>query len=392
MVDTKYGLILSGGGAYAAYEIGVIKALFGGQSPASDYSPVDPMVVAGTSAGALNASLLIATAKEDSSAAVAEMEDVWLNYVADAPGRCGNGVFEFRVNLVDFFKPACYAQNPLQPFLDLAQNSAFLAQDFLRRGLQFISSSSLDIQQRALELVNVSAFASIDRFVRLLHQAVHLENIRLSQRKLRIAATNWRTGALKVFSNEDMTDTIGYSIILASSAIPGLFPRVEIENEPYVDGGLVMNTPLKPAIDAGAESLHIIYMDPNLAEIPLPRLANTPNDLYRSLIIEFAATLKRDLELAAKVNRVVAAQTGVAGGPPGVSRNSPTSPQESLTHGADGAPHRVLPMHIYHPAGPLGGGWLSFERDNLEELINRGFVDAVHHDCRVNKCILPGSS
>jgi NTE family protein len=389
MTETKYGLILSGGGAYAAYEIGVIKALFSGQSPATGYSPLDPMVVSGTSAGALNASLLISMARESCSAAVGQMEDVWLDDVADIPGKCGNGVFQFRINLVDFFKPACYFPNPFRPFLELAQNSAFLAQDFLKRGVQFVSSSSLDMQQRALELVNVGAFASIDRFTHLLHKVLRLENIRASPRKLRVAATNWKTGALKVFTNEDMGDDVGYPIIQASSAIPGLFPRVEIENEPYVDGGLVMNTPLKPAIDAGAESLHIVYMDPDLAQIPLPRLANTPNDLYRSLTIQFAATLKRDLELAARVNRAVYA--GAASFPATRSVGLQSSAVATLMRGADGEFHRALPMHLYHPSGPLGGGWLSFEQDHLDQLIDRGFADAVAHDCRVNKCLLPDS-
>jgi len=50
--------VLSGGGAYAAYEVGVMKALSRGESPVTAHVPVDPAVLTGTSAGAFNAALL----------------------------------------------------------------------------------------------------------------------------------------------------------------------------------------------------------------------------------------------------------------------------------------------------------------------------------------------
>jgi NTE family protein len=384
----SYGMILSGGGAYAAYEVGVMKALFNGQSAATGYATMDPDVVAGTSAGALNASLLLSAPIESSSAAIEYLEDVWLNTVADAPGRCGSGVMRFRGNPLPFIHAACFTPNPISPFLDLAEDGAFLAQDFLRRGVQFLTSP-VDIDQRALELVDVAAFVATSPLLRLLHNTVRLDKIRSSRKKLRVAVTNWRTGALKVFANEDMNDENGYKVILASSSIPGVFPRVEIENDPYVDGGLVMNTPLKLAIDAGAESLHIIYMDPDTVRVPLPRLPNTANDMYRSLIIGFGATLKRDLELARRVNQAVAgSQPGTAsehGSEPGDGREIPPG---SLTYGVDGNPHRRLSMHLYHPFGSLDGGWLSFDRHHLQQSIERGVKDAIDHDCRVNQCIL----
>lgn len=60
----------------------------------------------------------------------------------------------------------------------------------------------------------------------------------------------------------------------------------------------------------------------------------------------------------------------------------------TLEVGADGEPHRHLPMHLHHPYGTLEGGWLSFERSRLEKLITQGFEDALRHDCAVNGCLL----
>jgi predicted acylesterase/phospholipase RssA len=364
-----------------------MKALFTGQSPATRYASIDPTVIAGTSAGALNASLLLSVAGEPLTVAVKYIEDVWLNAIADGPDKCGNGVFKFRVNVLDFFNPACYQAGPLAPLIELTAGSAYLTGDLVKRGIQFITSP-LDLQQRALEIINVSAFASVDRFVCLLHDTVHLDAIRASQRKVRIAATNWRTGALRVFANEDMTDDVGHKIIQASSSIPGLFPRVEIGNDPYVDGGLVMNTPLKPAIDAGAESLHIIYIDPDAAHVPLPRLDNTTHDLYRSLLIGFAAALKRDLEVANRVNLALATAGTSRGGVLTAAREDKSLVASTLEVGVDGEPHRHLHMHLHHPNGTLEGGWLTFERSRVENLITQGFEDAVRHDCIVNGCLL----
>jgi predicted acylesterase/phospholipase RssA len=53
-----------------------------------------------------------------------------------------------------------------------------------------------------------------------------------------------REGKVKVFTNKDMTDELGCSILLASATIPGMFPMVEVSGEVYVDGAVLMN-PLK---------------------------------------------------------------------------------------------------------------------------------------------------
>ncbi len=55
----------------------------------------------------------------------------------------------------------------------------------------------------------------------------------------------------------------------------------------------------------------------------------------------------------------------------------------------NGTDRRELTMHLYYPSGSLNVGWLSFERDNIERLIHRGFEDAIHHDCDANHCVFP---
>ena len=377
--DHSQALILSGGGAYAAYEVGVIRALFEGKSSATGFTPWSPGAVAGTSAGSMNASLML-SAEGEGLGIVEYLEHVWFNDIADAPGRCGSGVFRFRDNPLSFFTPGCY-RDPTALMLRFLSDNAFLAEEFVERGAHLLDSS-VDVEQRVLETVNLSALVCVDPLKELLRRTVNLEKIRSSQKKLRIAATNWSTGAIKIFENADMTNELGYKVIQASSSLPGIFPRVEIENDPYVDGGLVMNTPLKPAIDAGAEILQVIFMDPEVAHIPLPRLSNTANDMYRSLVIGFSATLKRDLAVAAKVNRGVEEISQPHG------NGNAESEAAVFARGSGGEQHRPLTIHLHHPNQALGGGWLSFGLDQVKDSMQRGYEDTVRHDCEANRCLL----
>src|SRR5512141_2191465 len=80
----KQAIIFSGGGAYGAYEIGVLKALAEGGLAAPD-------IVGGASAGAINAALLAASREPDLRTVVQRMENVWANRI---PGH----VFEVRAD------------------------------------------------------------------------------------------------------------------------------------------------------------------------------------------------------------------------------------------------------------------------------------------------------
>jgi NTE family protein len=376
ITQAPQALILSGGGAFAAYEVGLLKALFAGQSSATGYRTWDPDIVTGTSAGSLNAGLLL-SAEEDGPAAVEYLENVWMNDVADGPGKCGSGVFRIRDNPFTFLTPGCYL-DPFSSLVKFLNDSGFLTSEFVERGAHLLDSS-VGVEQRALETINVGALISVEPLQQLLRKTLRLDRIRASRKKLRVASTNWRTGQIRIFSNEDMADEVGYDVVQASSSLPGIFPRVEIQNDPYVDGGLVMNTPLKPAVDAGAKTLQVVFMDADVAHVPLPKLANTLSAMYRSLVIGFSTTLKQDLELAAKANRMLSAVASARG----------TGPVESsLTRGSDGKLHRPLTIHLHHPMTALGGSWLSFGRDKLQQSIKRGYEDGVHHDCKVNGCVL----
>ena len=76
MQGSKHAVILSGGGADGAYEVGVMKALFSGQSPATAFRPLVPDILTGTSIGSYNAAFLVSQWQTYGSAAIANLEQI----------------------------------------------------------------------------------------------------------------------------------------------------------------------------------------------------------------------------------------------------------------------------------------------------------------------------
>src|SRR5262249_17855753 len=112
--------VLSGGAAYAAYEVGVLKALAQGERSFTGYRRVEFQVLDGTSAGSVNAAVRASRPGESSALTAAYLEQVWLERVAAGPGACGSGAIRYRGNLARLFNPACYAGNPARPLAELA--------------------------------------------------------------------------------------------------------------------------------------------------------------------------------------------------------------------------------------------------------------------------------
>ena len=89
----NHAITLSGGGAYGAFEVGVLKALMGGQAPIMGGEALDPTVFTGTSAGAYLSAVLLSADAADPAGRAGHLERVWLEHVIDSPRRDGNGVW-----------------------------------------------------------------------------------------------------------------------------------------------------------------------------------------------------------------------------------------------------------------------------------------------------------
>jgi NTE family protein len=95
-------------------------------------------------------------------------------------------------------------------------------------------------------------------------------NAQFPAKHLRITVVEMETGRLRVFGNSDdptsnsRTEHVPITLdhILASCSIPIVYPPTKIGDTAYWDGGTVANTPLGPAIDAGASDIVVVIMTP----------------------------------------------------------------------------------------------------------------------------------
>jgi NTE family protein len=386
----RTGVVLSGGGANGAYEVGVLKALTRGASPATGYRPIDPEVYTGTSVGAYNASVLASRPGQSAAAVTEELEAIWVDRIADTVWNCGNGVYRVRGLPFQLLDPGCFLR-PFQMLAGVGRDSVELAAYGLIKGAQFATSGA-SLQSRLLSLVDLDAFISESPLKGLIEETVTADGLRRSGKRLTIAASNWAVGILRLFGKLEIADRVGTDAILASAALPGIFPPVAIDGVPYVDGGVLLNTPLKPAIDDGATTVHAIFVDPLVRDIPLNPLPSSLDTFYRMFAIIWASNMRKDILIAAGITRILQLLEREGAGEGTREDDARTFLQmgwQMYRRIAEGRRYRKINVHVFRPQSALGEGegLLDFERARLQGLVALGYRDAVQHDCEASGCV-----
>ncbi|HEY3129799.1 MAG TPA: patatin-like phospholipase family protein [Acidobacteriota bacterium] len=430
VASKRHAVILSGGGANGAYEIGVMKALFGGhvklgEDPTEGPVKIDPMVFTGTSVGSFNAAFMASRPGQAAATTLNELEELWRNRIAGTKTRW-NGVFRLRGNVLELTDLNRLLVNPLTPPANFLKDAAFFAKDSISRAELFFRSK-VEVMRRLVELVDFSTLISTEPLQDLVRETIKIEQIRTNKEcALVIAATNWEKGETEVFTNPKaavrtkykvLDEKIGHLAILASAAIPGIFPTVEIYHTKYIDGGLLMNTPLSPAIHAGADVLHVIYLDPDLKDVPIDSAGGSLDMLNRLSTLAFAGQVNRDVKQARSINQVLDLHRQMAGvlkttfgrdRIESLGLGSAADKIDKITEEAldeitrkqetyectYGKQHRLRPItiHRYHPGSLLEGGvfgMLNFDSSRVSDLIHQGFEDAAEHNCIKCECIFP---
>jgi NTE family protein len=152
---------------------------------------------------------------------------------------------------------------------------------------------------------------------------VHFD--RLNSKKaaahLRVTAMEVETGRLRVFGTSSEVhpslmhqERIGLDHIIASCSIPIVYPATELNGVLYWDGGTVANTPLSPAIDAGAEEIVVVIMTPwddeGEAESRLPgNLLEAAGAAFEWALL---ASFQADLKMFRRINELVRLQLEIA--------------------------------------------------------------------------------
>ena len=261
-----------------------------------------------------------------------------------------------------------------------------------------VREDSLSEQGRLLNrltgLVDMSVLLNTDPFHKLLRDQIEPGVLRDSPKHLTVTATNWGRGKPRGFNFRKMTDEETWTALRASAAIPALFPAVTMEGETFIDGCVVMNTPIKPAIDKGATELHVISLDPSVRDLSGKYIGTTWDVLNRVYTATAAANISEDIESAKWVNqgleileRVDAGQEFDSGDGQRFVRAATIIARRLR---ADGALPKKLTIHRYYPPKALGGlpGMLNFERSVIDGMIAQGYADACAHNCGTNGCLI----
>ncbi len=228
---SRIALVLPGGGARAAYQAGVLGAV-AELLPRSAATPFP--ILCGTSAGALNAALL-ACAADDFPAGVAALSDLWGNiragdvYRVDVAGIAGSGarwLSMFAFGWILHRNPRSLLDN--EPLRQL-----------LTRRLAF-ENIERSLATGALHAVAITASGYTSGDSISFYQAAN--DVQPWSRTQRFGARA----------------RLGVEHLMASAAIPFIFPAIRLNREWFGDGSMRQTAPISPAIHCGADKILVI--------------------------------------------------------------------------------------------------------------------------------------
>lgn len=259
-------LALQGGGSHGAFTWGVLDRLL-----EESWLRIDG--ISGTSAGAMNAVVLVdGYEKDGSKGARAALEDFWR-----------------RVSYSARFSPI--RRSPLDILLGrwtLDTSPFFVAFDLAARLF-----SPYDLNPRGANPLRD-----------ILADCVDFGRAAKSPIRLFVTATNVRTGRGRVFRNGELTP----DVLLASACLPTLFQAVEIDGEAYWDGGYSGNPTITPLVrECASHDTLLIAVNP-VERQGTPRSAREILDRLNE--VSFNATLLKELRMIALLRQVADIGTG----------------------------------------------------------------------------------
>lgn len=365
--DIKTGLVLPGGGARGAFQVGVLKAL-AELLPTRAASPFP--VLSGTSAGAIN-SVVLATKARHFGPAVSELEQVWGNFRSEQV---------FRTDTLTMLKSSLHwaAAIILGGFLvgmpkSLLDNAPLRA--LLSRNVRFPRIESA-VDAGYLHAVAVTAAG---------YGTARSTSFFQGAAGIRPWARTRRVG---------IRQPLHLDHLMASIAVPFIFPPVAIGDGWFGDGAMRQATPLSPAIHLGADRILVIGVrdetaDPELAlEEPQrrPTFAQIAGYMLDTLFMD---GLYSDLERMARINQLIdsvpSAETTGAGRRLRAIDTMLIVPSRDLRElafehrRAMPAPLRILLRGIRGRGRPENRllSFLLFESSYTQALIDLGYRDAM---------------
>jgi NTE family protein len=281
--QNRTALVLPGGGARGAFQVGVLKALAESMPPGCN-NPFP--ILSGTSAGAIN-SVVIASKAKRFRVAVSELERVWGHFHSDQV---------FRSDSMTMLKSSLH----------------WLSSIVLGGYLVGTPRSLLDNSPLRAQLSRSIRFPRIQESI----DAGHLHAVAVTAAGYGTArSTSFFQGAAttKAWSRTrriGIRQSLNLDHLMASIAVPMIFPPVSIGGEYFGDGAMRQATPLSPAIHLGADRILVIGVRDETAlpapveseAQPYPSFANIAGYMLDTLFMD---GLYSDLERMTRINQLI---------------------------------------------------------------------------------------
>jgi len=257
---------LQGGGAHGAFTWGVLDRLL-------EESWLIYDGVSGTSAGAMNAAVMID------------------GYAAGGPEGARHALARFWRAVSDAAQLSPIRRGPLEVITGtwtLDYSPLFVA---------------MDMAARLVSPYDLNPFGA-NPLEQILNECIDFDRLRLAPIKLFVTATNVRTGRGRVFRNADVSP----HVLLASACLPTLFQAVEIDGEAYWDGGYSGNPSLAPLIrECSSHDTIIVQINP----VERPGTPRSAREIHNRLNeIAFNSVLIKELRAAALLQQAADPGTG----------------------------------------------------------------------------------
>jgi NTE family protein len=259
-------LALQGGGSHGAFTWGVLDRLL--EEP---WLKIE--AISGTSAGAMNAAVLVSGYVKGGVQGAREALDAYWERVA-----------------------ASARYSPIQ-------RSMF---DRLMNRWSLDTSPGyvmMDLVSRLVSPYNLNPFG-YNPIRSILADCIDFAHLNNAPIKLFITATNVHTGRGKIFRNKEITP----EVLLASACLPTLFQAVEIDGEPYWDGGYAGNPTISPLVrESDAYDVILVQINPRERR-DTPRTAGDILDRLNE--ISFNSPLMKELRMIALLRQAADPGTG----------------------------------------------------------------------------------
>jgi NTE family protein len=259
-------LALQGGGSHGAFTWGVLDRLL--EEP---WLKIE--AISGTSAGAMNAAVLVSGFLNGGARGAREALDTYWERVAESArySPIQRSIFDRLMNRWSLDTSPGYVM--------------------------------MDLMSRLVSPYNLNPFG-YNPIRSILEDCIDFGHLNDSPIKLFITATSVRTGRGKIFRNKEITP----DVLLASACLPTLFQAIEIDGEPYWDGGYAGNPTISPLVRE-SEAYDVILVQINPRErLDTPRSAGDILDRLNE--ISFNAPLMKELRMIALLRQAVDPGTG----------------------------------------------------------------------------------